>query len=197
MKDDKRLKDYQNDPESILNTNSAKMAEEQPTQEAPKAKVNWKNILSVVLVIVLVVGVFIGGGVLSEMQYQADLKKEEAQKIRTDFTQRYIEAPELVEDSVESGVTTLYYSQENGMWLGVTIVNGTDFDVDITKVAAVVKNSEDEQIASGSSKTKKWSVIAGESKEFTVYFPPEYVKIVDDTLETVSIDLTVEHETTK
>lgn len=197
MKDEKKVKNLQNDPESILNTNSAKMAEEQPKEEEQKAKPKLKSVLSALLVVVLLVGVFIGGGVLSEAQYQADLKKEEAQKIRTDFKQRYIDAPEAVEGSVESGVTTLYYSQENGMWLGVTIVNGTDKDVDIKSVAATVKNEKDAVIASGSSKTKKWSVVAGETKVFTVYYPPEYVKITDDTLETVSIDLTVEHENTK
>lgn len=196
MKDDKKFKEMSADPESILNTNSAKMAEEQP-QEKQKAKPKLKSVLAALLVVVLLVGVFVGGGVLSEAQYQAELKREEARALRTDAMKRYIDAPEKVEGSVESGVTTLYYSQENGMWLEVTVVNGMDSDIKIRTIAAVVKNGEDAVIASGSSKIKKCSAVAGETEKITVYFPPEYVKITDDKLEEVSLELTVEHEVEK
>lgn len=193
--EDKRLNAFENDPQSILNTNSAKMAE-QPEEKQPVAKPKLKSVLAILLVIVLLVGVFVGGGLISEAQYQAKLAKEEAQSLRDGAEVRYLDAPEAVDGSLEHGITAMYYSQENGMWLTLTIINGLDKEAKITNVYVKLKNSDnDAVIAQGGSDPKNWVVAADETKELSIYFPPEYVKITDDPLETVSVDATVEHKT--
>lgn len=196
MKEDKRVKELRDDPESILNTNSAKLAEEQPEEKQPRKKVNWKNVLAAVLVVVLVVGVFVGGGLISDAQYKAQLKKEEAQALREGSEVRYLNAPAAVEGSLEYGVTAMHYSQENGMWITMTVVNELGKAAEIKEVGVVLKNGESGAvIVSGKSTVKKWNVADGESKAFSIYFPPEYVKITDDALKKVSMDVSLEHET--
>ncbi len=194
--EDKRLKSLEDDPQSILNTNSAKMAEEEPEKKQSVAKPKMKSVLAILLVVVLLIGVFVGGGLISDAQYRAQLAKEEAQSMRDDAGVRYLDAPEAVDGSLESGITAMYYSQENGMWLTLTVINGLDKEAKITDVFVTLKNGDtDAVIVQGSSAPKKWSVAADETKEFAIYFPPEYVKITDDPLEKVGIEATVEHKT--
>lgn len=192
--EDKRLKTLENDPQSILNTNSTKMAE-QPEEKQPITKPKMESVRAIVLVIVLLVSVFVGGGMISEAQYRAKLAKQEAQSMRDGAEIRCIDAPEAVDGSLVSGITAMYYSQENGMWLTLTVINGLDKEAKITSISVTLKNGDSEAvIAKGASEPKEWSVAVDETKELTVYFPPKHVKITDDPLKTVSIDLAVNHE---
>ncbi len=196
MKEDKRMKELRDDPESILNTNRAKMAEEQPEEKQPRKKVNGKNVLAGALVVVLIVGVFVGGGLISDAQYKAEQERAAAQALREGAETRYLDVPEAVEGSLEYGVTEMFYSQENGMWITVTVVNELGKTADVKEVSLVLKNGESgDVIVSGKSTVKKWSVADGETKAISIYFPPQYVKITDDTLKRVSMDISLEHET--
>jgi alpha-D-ribose 1-methylphosphonate 5-triphosphate diphosphatase PhnM len=107
------MKREENQEFSLLETNSTKMSEEELKQ--PRKKIPWKSVLAVLLAFVIVVGVFVGGGLISEAQYQAQLKKEAARQLREGSEARAVEAPKMVDGELHSGITTLYYTQENGM----------------------------------------------------------------------------------
>lgn len=197
MKEDKRLKEWQNDPDSILNTNSTLMGQQQ--EEEPKKKINWKPILTVLIVVVALVGLIVGGVLISEAHYQKTEREKVAKELRTDSEPRYIaeeDLPKLTDDKLDYGLAAMYYTNEDGMWMHLVVCNGFDEEITISKMSVVLTNpKKQEEIANGQSEGLEWKVAAGESKQFEVYFPPEFVKIKDDTLKEVSPEVTIEYQT--
>lgn len=201
MKEDKRLKDWQNDPESILNTNSTKM--QQQEEEEPKKPINWRPVLTVAIVVVALIGLIVGGVLISEAQYQKKERERTAKELRDGAEVRYFaeeDLPELKDGEVDYGLTALYYTKEDGMWLHFAVCNGTDDEITVERISVILNNSKkQEEIANGASsfgdvKVEERKIPAGEIKEFEIYFPPKFVKIKDDTLKEVTPTLTLEYK---
>ncbi len=174
---------------SLLETNSSKMTDVE-LKEAPK-KIPWKSVLAVALAVVIIVGVFVGGGLISEAQYQAQLKKEAARELREGSEARAVEAPEMVEGELRSGVTTLYYTQENGMYLCITFVNGGTTATEINEISVVLETKEGKRIASAHTKIKGVEVAAKSEATHWLYLEPHLVEITDDPLEKIGCTLEV------
>lgn len=185
MKADKQNKQGETEL-SLLDTNST-LVDDEPVQEAPAAKPKMKAIVAVALVILLVVGIVVGGGLISEMQYQKQLAEEQAQEIRDGEEVKYLaEVPELTDGKLESGITALYYTQENGLMVALEFLNGKDTAVSVEQVSVTVRDGDDNLIAAAKAELKKVSVPAGESVEHNLYIKPNLVSITDSTLDTVT-----------
>lgn len=197
MKEDKRLKDWQNDPDSILNTNSTLMAEQ---EEEPKKPINWRPILTVVIVVVALIGLIVGGIFVSDAVYKKQKWETERKELRDGAEPRYIaeeNLPVLEDGKLDYGLSVMYYTKEDGMWMYVAVCNGLDTEITINKISVILTNSKkQEEIANGGSTGLEWKVAAGETQQFEIYFPPEFVKIKDDTLKEVTPEVTLEYQST-
>ena len=211
MAKERKNRDWDETESSILSTNSARMAEEEATKEEPAEKRTLKvalvsalsgtalgTVLTVVGVLVLIVGVIVVGGVISEAQHQRELAKEEERKeqealreLREDELIHYIEAPEKKENDLQSGITQLYYSKENGLNVEVTFVSGLARNTEINRISLVLKNEKDEVIASAATDIKGVKVNAGETKTHMLYLEPQLVKLTNDPLEKITYEIQV------
>lgn len=193
MKDEK----YENEfgVESILDTNSAKMSEEEIAAEVakPSAKKVFKSIAPLLLAILIVIGVLVGGGVISERQRQAALARE----CREGFQVRYNAAPEVEDDTLNGTVTEIYYSQENGLSVTLGFANGYDYDTAVTEVEMVLKTQAGKRIASAKTTLKNVVVKKGEVGYHNLYLEPHLVEINDDTLEKFTCELSLTDEKAK
>lgn len=190
-----RNQDWQNDPDSILNTNSTLMSAQ---EEEPKKPINWRAVLTVVIVVVALVGLIVGGIFVSDAVYKKQKWETERKELRDGAEPRYIteeDLPEYKDGELDYGLTAMYYTKEDGMWMHVSVCNGLKEDLTISRIGIVLTNSKkQEEIANGESSGIEWKVAAGETKSFEVYFPPEFVKIKDDTLKEISPEVTIEYQ---
>lgn len=175
---------------SILNSNSTQFSEEMAAE--PTARPKGKAIVAIALVILLLAGIFVGGGIISEVQYQKQVAEEEAQEIRDGEEIKYLqEVPEEKDGEFQSGITALYYTQENGLMVGMIFVNGKDAAVSVEQVSVTVRNEKDEVIASAQAKLKNITVASKESVEHNLYIKPNLVKITDSALDTLTYEIEV------
>lgn len=186
------MKREDNQEFSLLETNSSKMSEEEFVE--PRKKIPLKSVLAVLLVVALIIGVFVGGGLISEAQYQAELKKQEARSPRNEDEVRAADAPAMVEGEMRGGITTFYYTKENGMYLCVTFVNGDTVATDVTEVSIVLETEDGKTIASAHTKLKNVSVAAKSEATHWLYLEPHLVKITDDSLEKVVCTIEITDE---
>ncbi len=194
MKDEKYENEFGTGVDSLLDTNSAKMTDEELAVETkPKmaAKQVWKSIAPILIAVLIVVGVLLGGGIISEQQRQAELLKE----CRDGFQIRYNTAPEVEAGNIVSNVTEIYYSQENGLWVKLAFANGYEQDTNITEIEMVLKTQAGKRIASAKTKLKNVLVPTGKVVEHKLYLEPHLVEINDDKLEKFTCDLTITDET--
>lgn len=185
--DDKELKKIQADPQSILNTNSAKMEEQAEEQVVTKPKM--KGIIAVALAILLLIVVFVGGGVISEMQHRAQVAQEAAREIRHGEDIHNFEMMPAAENEMVGCVTKLYYSQENGMHMTVSFFNNNDKACDIEEFTVVVedRDSKERIVSAGNVKIKNLTVPAGQRVDEELYIIPKHVKITDHDLDFISV----------
>ncbi len=182
----------QEEPEvSLLDTNSA--LAEAPVSETPAAaKSKIKTIAAVLLAVLLVVGVVVGGGLISEQHYQKQLAEEQARELRDGEEIKYLtEVPELVEGELQSGVTALYYTQENGLMVTLEFINGKDKSVSVEQVSVTLRDGEGNRIASAEAALKNVTVAADESVEHNLYIKPNLVAITDSTLDIIDYAIEV------
>ena len=134
--------------------------------------------------------------------HEEELSEAEKKELRDGAEVRYFaeeDLPELKDGEVDYGLTALYYTKEDGMWLHFAVCNGTDSGIIVEKISVILNNSKkQEEIANGASsfgevKVEDRMIPAGETKEFEIYFPPKFVKIKDDTLKEVAPTLTLEY----
>ena len=185
--DDKELKKIQADPQSILNTNSAKM--EERVEEKIVTKPKMKGIIAVALAILLLIVVFVGGGVISEMQHRAQVAQEAAREIRDGEDIHNFEMMPAAENEMVGCVTELYYSQENGMHMTVSFFNNNEKACDIEHFTVVVEDRESKEriVSAGNVKIKDLTVPAGERVDVPLYVLPEHVKITDHDLDFINV----------
>lgn len=197
MKEDKHLRNWENDPDSILNTNSTKM---QPREDEETQKLfNLRGVLTVAIIVVALIGLIVGGIFVSDAVYKKKQWETEKTAIRDGAVVRYIseeDLPKYEEGELDYGLTAMYYTKEDGMWMHIAVCNGLDTEITVNKIGVLLKNSKkQETIADGESSGLAWKVAAGETGEYELYFPPEFVPIKDDTLKAVVPEVTLEYTT--
>ncbi len=203
MSENKNRPVVESDTDSILNTNSSHMAEQVAAAQKERRrnqKQLWKSIGTVALAVALVLVVVLGGGIVSDRIYKKQQAEEEARACRDGFQIRYGAEPELTQGEMTTGITEIYYSQENGVWVTLMFANGYEADSRVDEIGLVIKNVNGERIASAAStKIKDVVVPAGGTKKHKLYLEPQVVTITDDTFEKFSCDITLTDvtETTK
>lgn len=118
--------------------------------------------------------------------------------------QRLDDVPTLGQD-LDACVNEAYYTNGGYLALHLKFVNGATYDRTLLALEVVVKNADDETIASGySDKIKNpdgsdfvISATTDKSKpnyaDLIFYISPEYVKLSDDPLETLALEFSMTH----
>lgn len=182
---------------SILETNS-KITPPEDKRAQPKSRklprrelVN--RIVAAVLTVVLIVGIFVGGGLLSEWQYQKEQAAQAAREMREGSPVFQNDEIQAEEGKLVANLTEAYYSAENGMWLVMTFANGEDTAATVQRVEYTINTEDGKRIVGGvADKIENCVVAAGGIKKLAVYAAPQYVSITDDALETLSFTIETE-----
>lgn len=101
--------------------------------------------------------------------------------------------PELKDDGITAAVNQVYYTNGGHLCVYMTLGNGADKAIRLDTLEVKISNGETEAlIASGYTEDidDAYTVAAGDTNTYTFYIKPEHVKIADDTLETISYEIT-------
>lgn len=182
---------------SILETNSKITPPKKEFAPAQRRKLPRrqlvKRILAAVTAVVLVVGIFVGGGLLSEWQYQKEQAAQAAREMREGSPVFQNDEVQTEEGKLVANLNEAYYSAENGMWLVMTFANGEDTAATVQRVEYTINTEDGKRIVGGvADKIENCVVAAGGIKKLAVYAAPEYVSITDDALETLAFTIQVE-----
>lgn len=185
---------------SILETNSkitppAAERVQRKNRKLPRREL-VKRLLAAVTAVVLVVGIVVGGGLLSEWQYQKEQAELAAREMRENSPVFQNDEIQTEEGKLVANLTEAYYSAENGMWLVITFANGEDTTTTVQRVEYTVSNKDGKRIVAGVADEIDGCVVtAGSIKKLAVYAAPQYVSITDDTLEILSFVIETEEVT--
>ena len=154
-----------------------------------------KQIKSTILmagIALLVVAAVLATGVI----FANTPKKEDPRKSTPTFYGS-LDEEDLKEKKIVSMITKAYYTVENGMMVTIGFSNNLDTDEHISKVVVAIYTEKDAELAKAQSESMKedFVVVAGGTNEVTLYIKPQYVSIMDDLLEKLSYEITIDHET--
>lgn len=194
-----RKKDKPAETPSVLGETQA---EEVVVSERPKEKkINksmWRSIGIVAIVVVVLAGIFVGGGIYFEHQYQKEL--EEAAKKDPKEGMTYFQAeetePEKSETEITSLITEAYYTNDGSLAVHLCFANGMSEAKHLVSVEVKIRNGDEETVAAGYSDAiaDDYVIPADGTNELVLYISPEYVEIADDSLYTISYDVTTKYE---
>lgn len=177
------------------------------TTVAPPAKVTdvpgkktslWRPIGIVAAVVVVLAGIFVGGGIYFEKQYQdslTDAEKKEAKEGMTYF-QAEVTTPEKSETEITALITQAYYTNDGSLAVHLCFGNGMSEDKHLVSVEVKIRNGDEKTVAAGYSDAiaDDFVIPKDGTKELVLYISPEYVEISDDSLHTISYDITTKYE---
>lgn len=102
--------------------------------------------------------------------------------------------PELSEEGIKAVLTEVYYTQDGSLAVFLKLSNGMDTPQAVESFSFSLLNSSGDELASG-HQADNWDaslvVPAGGYEELTLYVPPEDVKIKNDLLATLSLEITI------
>lgn len=101
--------------------------------------------------------------------------------------------PELKDDGITAAVNEVYYTNGGHLCVHMTLGNGADKAMRLDTLEVKISNGDSEAlVASGytAEVDDTYTVPAGGTNTYTFYIKPEHVKIADDTLETISYEIT-------
>lgn len=157
---------------------------------APKEKRGELLVMGIILLAVL-----IGAGVLLGINI-AKSNKALSYEMSEDTPGYFYDGeatPELKDDGITAAVNQAYYTNGGHLCVYMTLGNGADKAIRLDTLEVKISNGNTEQlIASGYTKDvdDTYVVPAGGTNTYTFYIKPEHVKIADDTLETISYEIT-------
>lgn len=197
MKHDKKNRPMSSDPQSILNTNSARMSteplEDEIRENDPARKSAIVSTIVILCVIVAIIAAVVLAAVLSPTEETEDTPKEDPKDVAADTIYINGDEPELLAHRVTWSGIQACYSNENGMYITMNFANGHEVAVPVTEINVWLKRG-DELIASGRVRNIVDLVIpAVGDVDYQFYLDPSLVKITD--LEE-DIDVTWEFEIT-
>ena len=170
-----------------------------PTPE-PKKKMGsmWKSIGIVALVVVILAGIFAGGGIYFEQQYQKEQEEAYNKDLKGDttyFTSEETE-PEKSETEVTALITEVYYTNDGSLAVRFCFANGMAEAQRLVSVEIKLRNGDGNVIATGYSDDidKDYTIPADGTNTLLLYISPQYVLITDDPLSTIDYDVTTEYE---
>lgn len=101
--------------------------------------------------------------------------------------------PELKSDGITAAVNEVYYTKGGHLYVFMTLGNGADKPMRMDSLEVKISNGETGAlIASGYTADidDSYAVPANGTDTYTFYIKPEHVKISDDTLETITYEIT-------
>ena len=102
-------------------------------------------------------------------------------------------APEMKDDGITAAVNQAYYTKGGHLCVYMTLGNGADKPMSLDTLEVKISNGETKAlIASGytAAVDDTYTVPANGTNTYTFYIRPEHVKITDDTLETITYEIT-------
>ncbi len=157
---------------------------------APKEKRGDLLVMGIILLAVL-----IGAGVLLGINI-AKSNRELSYEMSENTPGYFYDGeatPELKDDGITAAVNEVYYTNGGHLCVHMTLGNGADKAIRLDTLEVKISNGETEAlIASGYTENidDAYTVAAGGTNTYTFYIKPEHVKIADDTLETISYEIT-------
>lgn len=100
--------------------------------------------------------------------------------------------PDLKDDGITAAVNEVYYTNGGHLCVHMTLGNGADEAIRLDTLEVKISNSDAALVASGYTEDidDTYTVPADGTNTYTFYIKPEHVKIADDTLETISYEIT-------
>ena len=101
--------------------------------------------------------------------------------------------PEMKDDGITAAVNQVYYTKGGHLCVYLTLGNGADKAMRLDTLEVKISNGETKAlIASGytAAVDDTYAVPANGTNTYTFYIKPEHVKITDDTLETITYEIT-------
>ena len=163
-------------------------------KEAKKSEPKEKRGDLLVMGIILLV-VIIGAGVMLGLNI-ANSNKELSYEMSEETPGYFYDGeatPELKDDGITAAVNEAYYTNGGHLCVYMTLGNGADKPMRLDTLEVKISNGNTEElIASGytADVDDAYIVPAGGTNTYTFYIKPEHVKIADDTLETISYEIT-------
>lgn len=163
-------------------------------KEAKKSEPKEKRGDLLVMGIILLV-VIIGAGVMLGLNI-ANSNKELSYEMSEETPGYFYDGeatPELKDDGITAAVNEAYYTNGGHLCVYMTLGNGADKDMRLDTLEVKISNGNTEElIASGytADVDDAYIVPAGGTNTYTFYIKPEHIKIADDTLETISYEIT-------
>lgn len=154
-----------------------------------------KTFWAILVLAVMLIGLFVGGGVYFENRYQQELKEQEKKEPKEGLTYFLAEAtePEKSEKELTALITEAYYTNDGSLAVFLCFANGMDHDQDLQSVNVTIRNDEEEVVAGGYSDNFELVVPQDGTAQLTLYIAPEHVKIKSDSLNTISYDISTEY----
>ena len=180
---------------SLLNTNSAKAALEEETEQLLSKKQILKVVAVVAAVVAFVAALLVVGGVASEKMHQKELLRQPDESLSA-FYAEGATAP-ITDGAVEAVITQAYYTNEKGLHVSLNFGNGFTQNQRITKIFITIRDTDEKGkvIAAGNTDkiSKKTIVPADGNLDFELYLAPQYVKVKNNSLEKLYYDITLEY----
>ncbi len=104
--------------------------------------------------------------------------------------------PERQDGYITASLNEVYYTQNGGLMVKMTLANDKPYTQCLTYIGVDLYNGDDQLIASGATDNiaKDYFITDAGSNTYELFIPKEYVKIADDSLETLWMEFTVESE---
>lgn len=162
-------------------------------KEAKKSEPKEKRGDLLVMGIILLV-VIIGAGVMLGLNI-ANSNKELSYEMSEETPGYFYDGeatPELKDDGITAAVNEAYYTNGGHLCVCMTLGNGAGKDMRLDTLEVKISNGNTEElIASGytADVDDAYIVPANGTNTYTFYIKPEHVKIADDTLKTISYEI--------
>lgn len=102
-------------------------------------------------------------------------------------------APEMKDDGITAAVNQAYYTKGGHLCVFMTFGNGADKPMSLDTLEVKISDGETKDlIASGytAAVDESYTIPANGTNTYTFYIKPEHVKITDNTLETITYEIT-------
>ncbi len=157
---------------------------------APKESRKDLLVMGIILLVVL-----IGAGVLLGINITRS-NRELSYEMSENTPGYFYDAeatPELKDDGITAAVNQVYYTNGGHLCVYMTLGNGGDKAIRLDTLEVKISNGKTKElVASGytAGVDDSYTVPAGGTNTYTFYIKPEHVKITDDTLETITYEIT-------
>lgn len=143
----------------------------------------------------ILIGLFVGGGIYFENRYQQELQAEYDKAAKEGLTYFLAEEtePEKSEKELTALITEAYYTNDGSLAVFLCFANGMAHDQDLQSVNVTIRNDEEEVVAGGYSDNFELVIPQDGTAQLTLYIAPEHVKIKNDSLNTISYDISTEY----